>query len=165
MKAHLVHKLPTAAAFNVPSSDTTADMVRFDLASARTAWMTAAATPGERAERERSAFLCEIDDAGFVFDFHALRHTFITNLVRSGVHPKVAQRLARHSTITLTMDRYSHVDDDEQRSGLSKLPDLGDYLSESLRVTGTYGDERHNSVLADCLRRKEAPGFTRTSCV
>ena len=39
--------------------------------------------------------------------FHALRHTFITNLARSGVHPKTAQSLARHSTITLTMDRYS----------------------------------------------------------
>jgi len=26
----------------------------------------------------------------------------------SGVHPKLAQQLARHSTITLTMGRYSH---------------------------------------------------------
>ncbi len=48
------------------------------------------------------------NDAGRVADFHALRHTFITNLVRGGVHPKVAQQLTRHSTITLTMDRYSH---------------------------------------------------------
>jgi integrase len=39
-----------------------------------------------------------------VVDFHALRHTFITSLAKSGVHPKTAQMLARHSTITLTMD-------------------------------------------------------------
>ena len=49
------------------------------------------------------------DDQGRVFDFHALRHLFISNLVLAGVHPKVVQQLARHSTITLTMDRYAHV--------------------------------------------------------
>jgi len=32
-------------------------------------------------------------------DFHALRHTFISNLARAGVHPRNAQALARHSTI------------------------------------------------------------------
>ena len=41
-------------------------------------------------------------------DFHALRHTFISRLVRSGVTPAVAKDLARHSTITLTMDYYTH---------------------------------------------------------
>jgi len=38
-----------------------------------------------------------------------LRHTFVTNLVNAGVAPKEAKELARHSTITLTMDRYAHV--------------------------------------------------------
>jgi hypothetical protein len=37
-------------------------------------------------------------------DLYALRHTFISNLAAGGVHPKTAQGLARHSTITLTMD-------------------------------------------------------------
>ena len=45
-----------------------------------------------------------IDDSGRVFDFHALRHTFITNLVKGGATPKIAQGLARHSKITLAMD-------------------------------------------------------------
>ena len=31
--------------------------------------------------------------------FHSLRHTFITNLSRANVSPKVAQQLARHSDI------------------------------------------------------------------
>jgi integrase len=44
-----------------------------------------------------------------VADFHALRHTFITELVRAGVAPKGAKKLARHSTITLTMDCYARV--------------------------------------------------------
>ncbi len=38
-----------------------------------------------------------------------MRHTFITNLVSAGVAPQDAKELARHSTITLTMDRYAHV--------------------------------------------------------
>jgi integrase len=74
------------------------------------AWLKAAEKdPEERQRRERSTFLCDVDDAGQVFDFHALRHQFITNLARAGVAAQVAQTLARHSTITLTMDRYSHV--------------------------------------------------------
>jgi integrase len=50
------------------------------------------------------------DEDGLVVDFHALRHTFITNLVRAGVPPKFAQTLARHGSITPTMDRYYHVE-------------------------------------------------------
>ena len=75
-------------------------------------------------EREKSDFLAEVDAEGQIVDFHALRHTFISNLARSGVHPKVAQQLARHSTITLTMDRYSHVKLDEQAKALAMLPGL-----------------------------------------
>jgi integrase len=45
-------------------------------------------------------------EEGFL-DFHALRATFITSLVRAGVHPKIVQTLARHSQIELTMQAYS----------------------------------------------------------
>lgn len=55
-----------------------------------------------------------------VVDFHALRHTFITHLVASGVQPKVAQVLARHSTIVLTMDRYAHAGRSELRAALDR---------------------------------------------
>ena len=61
------------------------------------------------------------DRSGAVFDFHALRHQFLTNLQRAGVHPKIAQALARHSTITLTMDVYSQVSDSEARAGVEAL--------------------------------------------
>jgi integrase len=42
-------------------------------------------------------------------DFHALRHTFVTKLVRAGVRPKEVQILARHRDIRLTMDFYTHL--------------------------------------------------------
>ena len=48
------------------------------------------------------------DHAGLVVDFHSLRHTFISSLARAGVYPKLAQSLARHSDINLTMSRYTH---------------------------------------------------------
>ena len=58
-------------------------------------------------------------------EFHANRHTFITNLCRAGVAPKVAQSLARHSTITLTMDVYSHTDSGERADTVRSLPAPG----------------------------------------
>lgn len=58
------------------------------------------------------------DAAGNVADFHALRHSYITNLIRSGVNPKIVQKLARHSTITLTMDFYVRMDDIDIRNAL-----------------------------------------------
>jgi len=64
------------------------------------------------------------DSQGRVVDFHALRHTFVSNLARSGVHPKTAQDLARHSTITLTMDTYTHVLQEHKARALEQLPDL-----------------------------------------
>jgi integrase len=64
------------------------------------------------------------DDEGRVLDFHGLRHTFLTQLAESGVHPKVAQMLARHSTITLTMDRYTHLNVLDLAGDLEKLPSL-----------------------------------------
>jgi integrase len=64
------------------------------------------------------------DAAGCVFDFHGTRHKFISDLAASGVHPKMAQVLARHSTITLTMDHYTHLELHDQTAALEKLPGL-----------------------------------------
>ncbi len=64
------------------------------------------------------------DSRGRVADFHALRHTFITNLTRSGVHPKTAQTLARHSTMELTMQVYTLVALDTKEEAVNQLPDF-----------------------------------------
>lgn len=69
-----------------------------------------------------AAALLEYRDAqGRVADFHALRHTFITNLIRAGVHPHNAQRLARHSTIDLTLNTYTHLKISDLANEVSKL--------------------------------------------
>jgi integrase len=40
---------------------------------------------------------------------HDLRHTHATQLLRDGVHPKIAQERLGHSSIAITLDLYSHV--------------------------------------------------------
>ena len=39
---------------------------------------------------------------------HGLRHTHFTNLLREGVHPKIASERAGHASVAITMDVYSH---------------------------------------------------------
>jgi len=116
-------------------------MLRADLSHARAAWIADAQATEAQAERERSAFLVYRDDAGQVVDFHALRHTFVSNLARGGVHPKLAQALARHSDINLTMGRYTHTTQGEQSDALPALPDLSAPERQGERATGTAGRE------------------------
>lgn len=99
-----------------------ARVVRADLQSARAAWL-AAAGPAERKRREGDDFLRH-DSGGNVVDFHALRHTFGSNLARAGVAPKAAMDLMRHSDVNLTMGLYSHTVIGEQSAALEVLPDL-----------------------------------------
>jgi len=99
-KTLLAGKLPNMKVFAMPTS--TARMIRKDLAAAKIPYKT---------------------EDGQV-DFHSLRHSFITNLARQGVHPKDAQVLARHSTITLTMDYYTHVKRESLRKIIEAQPDL-----------------------------------------
>jgi len=134
--------------------DKPAKMFRADLESAREAWIEDAETPSEKKRRAKSMFLRYADDAGKVADFHALRHTFISNLARSGVHPKLAQDLARHSDVNLTLSRYSHTELTEQAAAVASLP--------SLDSVSCAGDGRNpdvscasESVLHQCLRTFE----------
>ncbi|MBM4038883.1 MAG: hypothetical protein FJ290_10245 [Planctomycetes bacterium] len=99
----------------------TARMLRHDLAAARGAWLAEASTAEERERREESDFLSYRDGEGHYRDFHSLRHTFITGIVRVAT-PRVAQDLARHSTPALTIGAYSHSDDAERSRAVALLP-------------------------------------------
>lgn len=60
--------------------------------------------------------------------FHDLRHTAATLHLASGTHPKVVQEMLGHSTISMTLDTYSHVLPSMQKEAAAKLDAL---LSEA----------------------------------
>ena len=128
-------RLPTASAFRMPAPEKLSKMFRADL--------DAAGIPYR-------------DESDRVLDFHALRHTFISSLASGGVHPKTAQMLARHSTITLTMDRYTHSLRDDEVKALDALPDLSSTGAQAARATGTDA----HSVLASCLASEHGSNET-----
>ena len=62
------------------------------------------------------------DDAGIKrFCMHALRHTYATRAIESGMQPKVLQKLLGHKSIKTTMDRYVHVTDDSMTSAIRQF--------------------------------------------
>jgi integrase len=56
--------------------------------------------------------------------FHDLRHTAATLLLGQGIHPKVVAEMLGHTTITITLDTYSHVLPEMQREATVKLDRL-----------------------------------------
>ena len=147
-------KLPGAQAFKMPSASRVANMIRADLEAARAVWLKDVTSGQERQKREGTSFLAYQDAAGRYADFHSLRHTAGSLLAASGVHPKVAQSIMRHSTIELTMSTYTHVFAGQETDAVAALPELGAApVKQSARATATDG----LAVTTD------APGCPRTN--
>ncbi len=108
----------------------TCKVMQDDLASARAKYLADAATDAERTEREQSGFCLYADATGRYADFHALRHTYITRLVKSNASVKVCQELARHSDPKLTFAVYSHVGMADTSRALDNLPGLDNPQAE-----------------------------------
>jgi len=53
--------------------------------------------------------------------FHDLRHTSATLSLALGEHPKIVQERLGHSSIRMTLDRYSHVTAGMQREAADRL--------------------------------------------
>ena len=99
-------------------------MIRLDLAEARQAWLQSFQDERQRDEMAQSDFLAYRDADGRVADFHALRHTYISRIVRSGATPKVAQELARDCDVRLTLGRYAHAAVHDRAAAIDALPPL-----------------------------------------
>lgn len=55
------------------------------------------------------------------FCMHALRHTYATRAIESGMQPKVLQKLLGHASIKTTMDRYVHVTDESMLKAVQQF--------------------------------------------
>jgi integrase len=63
--------------------------------------------------------------------FHDLRHTAATLMLTAGVHPKVVSEMLGHSTVAITLDRYSHLIPTMQEEAALQMDRL---LSDPVRV-------------------------------
>ena len=52
---------------------------------------------------------------------HSLRHTFATRCIENGVQPKALQMILGHSTLSITMDLYVHVTDEQSFLEMEKM--------------------------------------------
>jgi len=117
LREYLSGKLPDVQAFAMPSKHNVARMFRKDAEDARKKWIK------KNPDADNTGFL-ERDTDEVLFNFHSLRHTFGSLLAASGAHPKTVQTLMRHSTITLTMNLYTHSFRENEVSAIQNLPDL-----------------------------------------
>lgn len=55
---------------------------------------------------------------------HTLRHTFATNLFKSGVDVKVVSKILGHSTVTITYDTYIHIIESLEVDAMKSIPNI-----------------------------------------
>lgn len=56
---------------------------------------------------------------------HVCRHTYCSNMAKSGMNPKTLQYLMGHSEIGVTLDTYTHIGEEDARSELERLGFMG----------------------------------------
>ena len=140
IKGLLASKTPKAKAFALPNKYRMADMLRADLEDAGIEWQ---------------------NKGDGTLDFHSLRHSTASLLAASGVNPKTAQAILRHSDINLTMSRYSHVFLGAESDAVESMPDFSSLGIQSQVATGTDGksDDSFESAYKPAYKK-----LTKTAC-
>lgn len=89
---------------------------------------------------QRFRELCK--DAGLPYiKLHGLRHSWATAALRGGVHPKVVQERLGHSSITITMDTYSHAIPSMQEDAAEHVANLFDTASDEVVAASGGGED------------------------
>jgi integrase len=122
LRTFLAGKLPAAAVFKFPRPEQIVQMFRVDLKAAEIDYR---------------------DSVGRVVDFHALRSTFASLLLRSGVDVRTAKELMRHSTIALTADVYAVTMRGSLAEAVSRLPSFAPAVASA---NGTEGETAQSAV-------------------
>lgn len=97
-------------------------------------------------------YVVEGPDGPLYADFHALRHSFIAMLDRSGATLKEAMQLARHSDPKLTMAVYGRAQLHDLSAAVGRLPSLQpgpQSGADVLAATGTDGKPETESATPD----------------
>ena len=52
---------------------------------------------------------------------HVCRHTFCSNMAKSGMNPKTLQKIMGHSDIGVTLNTYTHLDFDDIQKEMKEV--------------------------------------------
>lgn len=61
---------------------------------------------------------------------HVCRHTYCSNMARSGMNPKTLQYLMGHSDISVTMNTYTHLGLDDAKEEMIRMEELNQARKE-----------------------------------
>ena len=81
----------------------------------------------ERVQGEIDRIIKRIRAAGHEFERitpHIFRHTFATRAIEAGMPPQVLKTILGHSSLSMTMDLYSHVMPDTKANEMEKIADM-----------------------------------------
>ena len=67
---------------------------------------------------------------------HVCRHTYCSNMAKSGMNPKTLQYLMGHSDIGVTLNTYTHLGLEDAEDELKRLEDLQNARKELERTQG-----------------------------
>lgn len=73
------------------------------------------------ADNFNDSFRDWVQGVGLDITFHDLRHTFASMMVKGETHPKVLQEILGHANFGVTMDLYTHLEDEQKRSAVTSL--------------------------------------------
>ena len=67
---------------------------------------------------------------------HVCRHTYCTNMAKTGISAKTLQYLMGHSDIQITLNVYTHIGFDHAKEELNKMPNIEKELKSTTRRNG-----------------------------
>lgn len=69
---------------------------------------------------------------------HVCRHTFCSNMARSGMNPKHLQYIMGHSDISVTMNVYTHAKFDDVKEELARIDSMKEPVGKSIKFTNDF---------------------------
>lgn len=67
---------------------------------------------------------------------HVCRHTYCSNMAKSGMNPKTLQYLMGHSDIGVTLNTYTHLDLEDAVDELKRVEELENARKEMEKING-----------------------------